>query len=150
MAGVPKKNHSRPPICLSVCTCRNSAEQFASRPALGWRPQLDAEGKKFGPYTFMTYKEAWDKAVKVSTDGQRQPAAWFGSSLVLVARCSRGGLAAHSWWLMACAGHPGAKDDASLAGETTRHRDTAHSRYSSSRQHQWQLCTISHQPGSSW
>jgi hypothetical protein len=62
--------------CLCAGTCRNSAEQFASRACLGWRPQLDAEGKSFGPYTFMTYKEAWDKAVKVSTDGSsNQPTA---------------------------------------------------------------------------
>jgi hypothetical protein len=45
--------------------CRDSVEKYGSRPCLGWRTQQDAEGKVLGPYTFMTYKEAWDKSVQV-------------------------------------------------------------------------------------
>jgi len=44
---------------------REGAEKFASRPCLGWRQKMDAEGKVLGPYTFMTYKEAWERSVKV-------------------------------------------------------------------------------------
>jgi hypothetical protein len=35
-------------------------EKFSGRQCLGWRTQ---DGS--GPYTFMTYKEAWDKSVQV-------------------------------------------------------------------------------------
>lgn len=51
-----------------VCCCslpRDSVEKFASRQCLGWRVPQGSDGKVLGPYTFMTYKEAWDKSVQV-------------------------------------------------------------------------------------
>jgi hypothetical protein len=54
--------------CLHHCCLsrpRDSAEKFASRQCLGWRVPQGPDGKSLGPYTFMTYKEAWDKAVQV-------------------------------------------------------------------------------------
>jgi hypothetical protein len=58
------------PVCWSHP--RDSAEKFASKPCLGWRVPQGADGTSLGPYTFMTYKEAWDKAVQVRGVWQQQ------------------------------------------------------------------------------
>jgi hypothetical protein len=57
------------PACMALSPLlirpRESAEKFASRQCLGWRVPQGPDGKVLGPYTFMTYKEAWDRAVQV-------------------------------------------------------------------------------------
>jgi hypothetical protein len=60
------------PVCCWSLP-RNSAEKYASKPCLGWRVPQGPDGKSLGPYTFMTYKEAWDKAVQVMIAGSSRP-----------------------------------------------------------------------------
>lgn len=96
--------HSRMPLAPAcVPAPRDSAEKFAGRPCLGWRTKQGLEGK-LGPYSFMTYKEAWDKAVKVASGCSAHVLDSFVRSWGCVAslQCNPGPETQQDSWLLHC------------------------------------------------
>lgn len=83
-----QQHHSGPTpafhaCCLPVAFPRDSAEKFAGRPCLGWRTKPEGPEGKLGPYSFMTYKEAWDKAVKVRAHLLSNSSCWTAIQCML-------------------------------------------------------------------